>query len=331
MPIAEVARALGKAGALTSQETLAAGMLRPAHLLDLVRHFTLFAQDGGRTVKLVARYQQYRAVREATARLRTGATRLQDGVQDRRGGIVWHTQGSGKSLTMVFLVREPALRPGAAPLQGRRRHRPHRPPGPARRRRRPDRRRRQGRRLRRPAPDAAGRARAGPGLRHDPEVPRRRRRHRRRGRRRGAARRRRGRRRRGGRLPGAQRGRGDPRPGRRGPPLPGQHPARQPAPRPAQLRPRSASPAPPSSWATASGRTTSSATSSTATPSASPRPTAPPSRSSTRAAPPRATSPTAAASTPLFEDFFRGFDPEELERHPAASTPPTATSWRRRS
>ena len=39
-------------------------------------------------------------------RLRTGKTRKQDGEHDRRGGIVWHTQGSGKSLTMVFLVRK---------------------------------------------------------------------------------------------------------------------------------------------------------------------------------------------------------------------------------
>jgi type I restriction enzyme R subunit len=90
---------------LSTQETLAAGMLRPAHLLDLVRHFTLFMTVNGATVKLVARYQQYRAVRAAITRLRSGATRAQDGTEDRRGGIIWHTQGSGKSLTMVFLVR----------------------------------------------------------------------------------------------------------------------------------------------------------------------------------------------------------------------------------
>ena len=41
----------------------------------------------------------------ALERLTTGVTRAQDGEVDRRGGIVWHTQGSGKSLTMVFLVR----------------------------------------------------------------------------------------------------------------------------------------------------------------------------------------------------------------------------------
>ena len=80
-------------------------MLAPERLLDLVRHFTLFMPVDARTVKVVARYQQYRAVHRALERLTTGATRAEDGESDRRGGIVWHTQGSGKSLTMVFLVR----------------------------------------------------------------------------------------------------------------------------------------------------------------------------------------------------------------------------------
>jgi len=92
--------------ALSSQQKLIAGMLRPAHLLDIIRHFTLYLQISGRTVKAVCRYQQFRAVQAAVQRLLTGKTRLQDGEHDRRGGIVWHTQGSGKSLTMVFLVRK---------------------------------------------------------------------------------------------------------------------------------------------------------------------------------------------------------------------------------
>jgi type I restriction enzyme R subunit len=104
VPGAEVCASLGVT-ALSSQERLVAGMLGPERLLDLVRHFTLFMQAGTRTVKIVARYQQYRAVGRALERLRTGATRAQDGESDQRGGIIWHTQGSGKSLTMVFLVR----------------------------------------------------------------------------------------------------------------------------------------------------------------------------------------------------------------------------------
>jgi type I restriction enzyme, R subunit len=102
---ADMAAALGKAQ-LSGQERLVAGLLAPANLLDVVRHFTLFMTTEGQTVKAVCRYQQYRAVSRATLRLRTGKTRLQDGELDRRGGIVWHTQGSGKSLTMVFLIRK---------------------------------------------------------------------------------------------------------------------------------------------------------------------------------------------------------------------------------
>lgn len=96
---------------VNGQQMLAAGMLRPSILLDLVRHFTLFMETDTRRVKVVARYQQYRAVHRSVRRMCTRPTRLQDGEFDRRGGIVWHTQGSGKSLTMVFLVRLMRSRP----------------------------------------------------------------------------------------------------------------------------------------------------------------------------------------------------------------------------
>jgi type I restriction enzyme R subunit len=107
VPLTEeaVSAKLGKT-ALSEQERLAAGLLTPSHLLDVVRHFTLFMDADGMTVKAACRYQQYRAVSRAIERLRTGKTRLQDGEHDRRGGIIWHTQGSGKSLTMVFLIRK---------------------------------------------------------------------------------------------------------------------------------------------------------------------------------------------------------------------------------
>lgn len=101
----EVAQALGKV-AISEQERLIAGLLTPSHLLDVVKNFMLFMQTGGQTIKTVCRYQQYRAVNRAIARLKTGQTRLQHGEHDKRGGIIWHTQGSGKSLTMVFLVRK---------------------------------------------------------------------------------------------------------------------------------------------------------------------------------------------------------------------------------
>ncbi|MBK8510231.1 MAG: type I restriction endonuclease subunit R [Candidatus Competibacteraceae bacterium] len=98
----EVAQLLGK----NDQERLIAGLLAPAHLLDVVKNFLLFVQVGGQTIKSVCRYQQYRAVNRAIARLKTGQTRLAHGEHDQRSGIIWHTQGSGKSLTMVFLVRK---------------------------------------------------------------------------------------------------------------------------------------------------------------------------------------------------------------------------------
>ena len=101
-----VAEGLGKAS-LSEQERLIAGLLEPTRLLDVVRHFMLFMNTGvGQTIKTLCRYQQYRAVNRAIHRLKTGQTRQQQGESDQRGGIIWHTQGSGKSLTMVFLVRK---------------------------------------------------------------------------------------------------------------------------------------------------------------------------------------------------------------------------------
>lgn len=105
----QVRTELGKAPGteLVKQEILAAGLLRPTHLLDALRSFTVFmTTDDGVRIKVVPRYQQFRSVHVALQRLREGKTRRQDGMTDRRGGIIWHTQGSGKSLTMVFLVKK---------------------------------------------------------------------------------------------------------------------------------------------------------------------------------------------------------------------------------
>ena len=72
-----------------------AGMLRPAHLLDLIRNFTVFQQVDGKTRKVVARYQQFRAIHKAVIRLLEGRSRLKGVGKVDRGGIIWHTQGSG--------------------------------------------------------------------------------------------------------------------------------------------------------------------------------------------------------------------------------------------
>lgn len=83
-----------------SQQRLIHGMLAPARLLEILRNFTVFREnDQGKKIKIVARYQQYRAVQKILARLRS------DQDPREKGGVVWHTQGSGKSLTMVFLIR----------------------------------------------------------------------------------------------------------------------------------------------------------------------------------------------------------------------------------
>jgi len=83
------------------QEVLIHGMLNKEILIDLLKHFTLFIEiKKGVEVKIVARYNQYRAVGKIIKNLRDGSTPME------KSGVVWHTQGSGKSLTMVFLIRK---------------------------------------------------------------------------------------------------------------------------------------------------------------------------------------------------------------------------------
>ena len=82
------------------QERMIQGMLPPATLLHLLRTCAVFMDtDSGKRVKVVARYQQYRAACRIVDRLRAGKT------PEDRSGVIWHTQGSGKSLTMVFVAR----------------------------------------------------------------------------------------------------------------------------------------------------------------------------------------------------------------------------------
>jgi type I restriction enzyme, R subunit len=89
----------GRAG-MNAQQQLVAGMLTRANLLQMLRTCTVFMDtDAGTRVKVVCRYQQFRAANKIVQRLRTGGTALE------RSGVVWHTQGSGKSLTMVFVAR----------------------------------------------------------------------------------------------------------------------------------------------------------------------------------------------------------------------------------
>ncbi|WP_319517588.1 HsdR family type I site-specific deoxyribonuclease [uncultured Martelella sp.] len=86
--------------AVTNQDRTIYSLCRPERLLDLIRRFTVF--DGG--VRKVARHQQFFGIRAAVETVK------QYGVGGaRKGGVIWHTQGSGKSLTMVMLGRALAL------------------------------------------------------------------------------------------------------------------------------------------------------------------------------------------------------------------------------
>lgn len=82
-------------------EVMICGMLNKEILVDILKHYTLFIEiKKGVEVKIVARYNQYRAVGKIIRNLREGTN------PKEKGGVVWHTQGSGKSLTMVFLIRK---------------------------------------------------------------------------------------------------------------------------------------------------------------------------------------------------------------------------------
>jgi len=85
---------------LTEQDTAIHSLCRPERLLELTYKFIVV--EGG--VKKIARYQQYFVVKSAIERLKDF-----DSERRRRGGVVWHTQGSGKSLTQVMLARSLAL------------------------------------------------------------------------------------------------------------------------------------------------------------------------------------------------------------------------------
>jgi len=87
---------------VTEQDRVIYALCRPERLLELAWKFTLF--DGG--IKKIARYQQYFVVKSTLERVKNF-----DANGARKGGIIWHTQGSGKSLTMVMLARNLALDP----------------------------------------------------------------------------------------------------------------------------------------------------------------------------------------------------------------------------
>ena len=104
---AQLGEQLGRAP--TPQDVLLYGLLEPGNLLDVVRNFVVFETESGRAVRKLTRYKQFIAVNEALRRIGTARK------PSARGGIVWHTQGSGKSLTMLWLALK--LRRGEAQRQ----------------------------------------------------------------------------------------------------------------------------------------------------------------------------------------------------------------------
>ena len=79
-------------------EVLIKGMFQRDRFLDIIKQFVLFQSDGTETIKILAGYHQYHAVNKAVE----SSERATHEAGDRRIGVIWHTQGSGKSLSMVF-------------------------------------------------------------------------------------------------------------------------------------------------------------------------------------------------------------------------------------
>ncbi len=107
--------ALDPLGEFNELQTLVRGVLAPQYLLDYLRYFVLFEEGGesGSIVKKIAGYHQFHAVRTAIERV-VLASRPGGNPQVRgKGGVVWHTQGSGKSITMTCfaarVMQEPAM------------------------------------------------------------------------------------------------------------------------------------------------------------------------------------------------------------------------------
>jgi type I restriction enzyme R subunit len=87
-------------GAFAPGRTLIEGLYTPKHILEMLRFFTIFQPIGGKTAKIVCAYHQFYAVKKAYKRALTASAVGGDG----RGGLMWHTQGSGKSIEMACLA-----------------------------------------------------------------------------------------------------------------------------------------------------------------------------------------------------------------------------------
>lgn len=85
-------------GRSREQEILINGMFTKDHLLELVRNFTVFQVEENKKIKKITKYQQFRAIEKTIKRIDSQKNPI------KRGGVIWHTQGSGKSLMMLWLT-----------------------------------------------------------------------------------------------------------------------------------------------------------------------------------------------------------------------------------
>ena len=95
MDLPKVEEKIGKA---RKQEILIAGMFDKQNLMELLRTFMVYETDGSKRNKKIAKYQQFRAVQKCILQTEIGTDKLE------KGGIIWHTPGSGKSLDMLWVA-----------------------------------------------------------------------------------------------------------------------------------------------------------------------------------------------------------------------------------
>ncbi|MBT5842443.1 MAG: HsdR family type I site-specific deoxyribonuclease, partial [Thaumarchaeota archaeon] len=97
-------------GKSREQEILIAGLLTKGNLLNHMQNFVLYDTINNNRIKMIAKHQQYRAVSECVNRLQ-----LEDDIKDK-GGIIWHTQGSGKSFSMLWFASQLMYKFGNPPI-----------------------------------------------------------------------------------------------------------------------------------------------------------------------------------------------------------------------
>ncbi|HEX5185982.1 MAG TPA: HsdR family type I site-specific deoxyribonuclease [Nitrososphaeraceae archaeon] len=95
------------------QEILIAGMLNKKHILDLLKNYVIYEVSNNKKIKKIAKHQQYRVVTKAVEKLELDQRK--NNVTDK-GGVIWHTQGSGKSLSMLWLATQLMYKFGNPPI-----------------------------------------------------------------------------------------------------------------------------------------------------------------------------------------------------------------------